>query len=102
VLGGAPLGRVGTRERWRQTIDGDVLTAPLAGWVELGWGEEETWEALGVGERLAGLERAVGLPVEGEEALRLADRPSFRIGRRRGDDASDSAERLLRALASGG
>ena len=39
ALGGQPLGVIGTRERWRTALQVDTLSAPLGGWVELGWTE---------------------------------------------------------------
>jgi hypothetical protein len=82
-LGGRALGHVGARERWRRPVSGAPLTAPLAGWVELCWGDGPTWAELGVAERFAILDRAVGLPPDGVHILLLADRPSYRFQRPR-------------------
>lgn len=98
VLGGRELGRLGNRERWRVALAGDVLSAPLGGWVDLCWGEAAAWQAAGIAERLAALDRAVGLPLEGERSLQLADRPMFRMRRERTGEACLSARSMLDAL----
>jgi hypothetical protein len=72
------------------------LSAPLAGWVELRWGDEPGATELGIAERMEALDRAVGLPPGGEQILLLGDRPAFRHERARvAGDASRSAQGLL-------
>jgi hypothetical protein len=98
-LGGRALGCAGGRERWRRDLPDAPVTAPLAGWVELGWAEQHRCEQLEVAARLAALDRAVGLPPGGEQLLLLADRPMLRFERpRKGGDPRADAELLLAAL----
>ena len=100
-LGATPLGVIGTRERWRAALEIGALSAPLGGWVELGWTEGATAsEEVGALGRLAALDRGAILPPEGAQLLRLADVPMSRFNRRyAADQARADAARLLETLS---
>jgi hypothetical protein len=92
-LGGASLGVVGNRERWRKAFPVGVLQAPLGGWIELAWSDElvsvDPIEA--VADRLALLDRHKSLPMNGEQILDLATVPMFRWSRPRSLGAAGEA-----------
>jgi hypothetical protein len=98
-LGGQPMGRVGSRDRSRHSAGDGTLTAPLAGWVDLRWGDEPSFAALGLAERFHLLDRQMGLPPAGDHLLLLADRPMQRYARVRDSGrAAEDARRLLAVL----
>lgn len=103
-LGGESLGVVGNRRRWRLRTEAGPAVMPLAGVIELAWGERLRIEPLGAGERLARLIASCAL-VPGADAalplLHLAGLPAVRFTRPRQLDAAEQAlERLLSELPS--
>jgi hypothetical protein len=100
-LGGTPLGVIGTRERWRAALEVGTLSAPLGGWVELGWAEGATAsEEVGAPGRVEALDRCTMLPPAGAQLLQLADVPMLRFNRRyAAGQAYADAARLLEALS---
>src|SRR4051794_19444017 len=52
---GEPIGRIGSRERWRMPVAPVAPELPLRGWISLEWGERVSVERLRGAERLAGL-----------------------------------------------
>jgi hypothetical protein len=96
-LGGAFLGRVGRRDRWRKAFAGTAAEAPLAGIVELTWGEgKPKLEPLDLGWRVELVGRHASMPLEGDQLLALASRPAFRLTRPRRFDAAAAAVDLVR------
>ena len=102
ILGGEDVGMLGNRVRWRLLPGGGPPCAPLAGVVQLEWGDRVAVEPLEAAERLTGLIRnSVIRPGAGDAApfLDLAALPTFRLVRPRDLGALDaSGEALLEAL----
>lgn len=102
VFGGADLGRLGSRGRWRLPA-GDVPEAvPLAGFVHLEWAERTTIEPLGAEDALSRMlaQKVVyqGTP-DSLRYLDLAALPAWRFARPRNLDRIDDANaQLLDAL----
>lgn len=99
-LGARPLGRVGSRERWRRSVDVAAAEVPLAGLVVLTWAAgEPRVVAAPVPERMAALAAHSMLPLAPERLLDLLALPAIRLSRAPGlDGAARSAERLSDAL----
>jgi hypothetical protein len=99
---GEPLGRLGTRDRWRVALDAVPVRMPLRGWVVLEWDDELSLEALPASERLLALgrQRAVRLPpTDPGGLLRLAALPGYVLRRPRDWGAlAPAADLLLRRL----
>lgn len=100
---GEPLGVVGARERWRVALGAVPSSAPLRGWVLLGWAPEIRVERVRGHARLLALppHRSVQLaPPDPAALLALSSLPVLRFSRpRRWESLRDGAERLLDALA---
>jgi hypothetical protein len=90
-VGGEYLGRIGRRERWRKPHPRRTVEAPLAGVVELAWGDEPALEPLDLGARLDLLGRHASMPMAGEQLLALAERPGYRFARPRDLAGADAA-----------
>jgi hypothetical protein len=75
VYGGQPLGRIGSRERWRIPLDPVTESAPVAAFVRLSWGESVHIEPLPGSRLLSGLYAAAAV----REAIteHLATNPSL-------------------------
>jgi hypothetical protein len=77
---------------------------PVAGFVELGWGEDVEVERLGPAAALAVLaryRRVLGLGAEFAQLLELIERPVLRLSRPRGwASAAEAGERLLDAIGA--
>jgi hypothetical protein len=99
---GTPLGVVGTRERWRMSLDRPAPSAPLGAWVVLAWGDELEATPLRAEERLRHLAsvRAVRLPpADPRLLLRLAALPAWELRRPRDlDDLRETAALLREAI----
>jgi hypothetical protein len=63
---GTAIGRIGTRDRWRETLPPVAPTLPLGGFIVLEWGPDPLVEPLPLGERLRRLAGSRGL-LAGEE-----------------------------------
>lgn len=100
---GEPMGRVGTRDRWRFALDPVPAELPLRGWITLGWGDAVTVTPLRGAERLAALipHRGVRLePTTPTALLELSELPHLRLTRpQRWDSLGDTASRLADAIA---
>ena len=96
-LGGTALGRVGSRERWRQAADGRMISCPLAGWILLEWSDgQQSLEDVPVRERLEQLGASQAAPIEPLALLDVITRPVLRFRRPRDLDlASACCDRLL-------
>ena len=102
VLGGAaPLGVVGTRERWRLPLGPVDAEVPLGGWICLAWGEDGI-EPLSAGETLAAIFASLLLRLEPTDPGALMDLvtlPSLVLRQRqRIEELGRTAERLLAQL----
>jgi hypothetical protein len=99
---GEPLGRVGTRERWRLALPPVRPELPLRGWVSLAWGDAIAIEQLSGAERLAALipHRGVRMaPTTADALLRLSALPHLRLVRpRRWRSLADATARLVEAV----
>lgn len=102
---GEPLGKVGTRERWRVPLDPIQPELPFRGWVTLEWSEEIAVEPIAGAARLPALvpHRGVFLaPPRPELLVEYAALPHWRLRRpRRSGSLREGVERLLAALTSG-
>jgi hypothetical protein len=101
---GEPLGRVGSRERWRLPLPPVAAELPLRGWITLEWGEEVAIERLSGAERLGALlpHRGVRLaPTTPQALLQLSALPHLRLVRpQKWNSLSDATSRLLDAIAT--
>jgi hypothetical protein len=92
------LGVIGARERWRLQLPQTCAEAPLAGWIELAWGEEPAKERLSVSAAFQLIARNLALrilPPDPAELLRLAGLPAWRITRPRDFTAMQYMGELL-------
>lgn len=98
TLGGEPLGHIGGRERWRRYESAAFPTAPLAGFVDLGWTDAEpALTELTSSDRLVAIGRHHVCPARPEVLLALARTPMLRYARPNGDlDATLLHDDLLR------
>jgi len=95
---GEPLGVLGTRERWRVTLDECDGAFPLRGWVFLAWGDEVSLTGVPAGSRLRRLaaERAIRLaPRDPSVLLSLAALPAFELRRPHEWSSLEDATKLL-------
>ncbi len=104
VFGGADLGRLGSRGRWRLPAGHVPEATPLAGFVHLEWAEQVAVEPLGAEEALARMlaQKVVyqGTP-DSLRYLDLAALPAWRFARPRDLERIDEANaQLLAALAA--
>jgi hypothetical protein len=99
---GAPLGVIGTRERWRLTLAPVEAEVPLAGWVSLRWDEHaEVRRPRGADRlRVLGSHRGSSLyPASPAGLIDLSGLPLLQLCRpRRWDLAGEAMHRLLDAL----
>jgi hypothetical protein len=102
IPGGEALGVVGTRERWRLTLEPVRAELPLGGWVTLRWSKEATVRRLRGSDRLRvlGAHRASTLyPPRPETLIELSSLPMIELQRpRRWDLAEEIVQRLLAAI----
>ncbi|HKP89612.1 MAG TPA: hypothetical protein VJT75_06510 [Thermoleophilaceae bacterium] len=102
ILGGEDVGMLGNRVRWRLSSGEAPPSAPLAGVVQLEWGERVLVEPLDAAERLTGLVQGSVIrpgPADAAPFLDLAALPTFRLVRPRDLGALDeSGAALLDAL----
>ncbi|HZR95097.1 MAG TPA: hypothetical protein VFA56_05345 [Gaiellaceae bacterium] len=83
---GVPLGRVGTRERWRVELRDVSPAVELAGWVWLGWGDAIEVATVGARERLRRIASQLtipNVPARADALLELAALPGFELRRPR-------------------
>jgi hypothetical protein len=101
-LGGAFIGVVGRRERWRKTVPGATPEAALGGLIELVWTDAApSLEELDLAQRIELVGRHASMPIDGEQLLALASRPALRLARPRGlDRAGLGIELLGRAIGT--
>jgi hypothetical protein len=102
--GVAPMGHVGARERWRLALGPVPASAPLRGWIVLGWGDAPSLEPIRGAQRLAVLagQRTLSLRSTRPEAvLELSALPVLRFVRPRGwKSLPEAADRLLERIAA--
>jgi hypothetical protein len=102
LLGGDPLGFLGSRERWRLRPPPTPMSAPLAGFVTLEWGEALRMEPLDARERLEHIaEHSFMGPARADQlaTLTLAALPAWRLIRPRLLDSLPAAvDELLGSL----
>jgi hypothetical protein len=101
---GEPLGRLGSRDRWRLRLGSIAPAVPLRGWITLGWGDDISALPIPPAERIAILLRHASLTVVADThpltLLELAGLPAWELVRPRSWDAVDrAAETLLAAIA---
>jgi hypothetical protein len=101
-LGGASMGIVGRRERWRKALPGAIAEAALGGFIELAWTDgPATLDELDLADRIELVGRHSSVPIDGEQLLALASRPALRLARPRGlDQAGAGIELLARAIGA--
>lgn len=99
---GAPIGRVGLRDRWRMTVAPIAPELPLRGWVILRWGDRVDVQGVRGARRLELLLPHRGIRVPPNDAailMALSELPMLVLQRpRRWKDLHRSSERLLSAL----
>jgi hypothetical protein len=102
-LGGASVGRIGRRERWRMALPGSTPEAALGGLIELVWTDgPASVEELDLQHRMELVGRHASMPIDGEQLLALASRPALRFARPRSLDQADTGIELLeRAITCG-
>ena len=99
LLGGEPLGKIGSRDRWRRPTPVRHQRAPLAGFVDLAWEPSVTVDALGVGERIRILSECHLCPPRPDALLALSSLAMLRFGRPRHlKTASSGVDLLLEQL----
>jgi hypothetical protein len=101
---GTPIGRIGTRDRWRETLPPVAAQLPLAGFVVLEWGAEPLVEPMPLQDRLRQLAGSRGLlagdepPAAWMKALRA---PMLRFSRPKDWSRMDeSMATLMAAIGS--
>jgi hypothetical protein len=101
-LGGASVGKIGRRDRWRMPLAGPTTEAALGGLVELVWTDgAASLEELDLADRLDLVGRHASMPINGEQLLALASRPALRFARPRDlDQAGAGIELLGRAIGA--
>lgn len=100
-LGATPLGRVGSRERWRSPVPVKTLSAPLRGFVVLDWLAEgpPVVETLPAADRLAQIAAHRSFTCSPDQLLDLMALPVLSFRRPQDLDAADaSLDVLLEAL----
>ncbi|HEY2652302.1 MAG TPA: hypothetical protein VGI50_10300 [Solirubrobacteraceae bacterium] len=99
---GVTIGSVGTRERWRLKLDPVAPELPLAGWITLEWGEDESFHQVAPGERFLRLVDNLTVVLEPPDpptVLELASLPMVTLRRpRRLDTLARTAESLVTHL----
>ena len=96
-LGGASIGVIGGRERWRKPVPGAPAEAPLGGLIELAWTDgAASMDELGLADRIELAGRHLSMPVDGEQLLALASRPALRFARPLNLDGAATGLELLR------
>jgi hypothetical protein len=99
---GVPLGRLGSRERWRARLPGVASASPLGGWIFLEWGTTVSVEPVSPRERLErlGAQRMIRrAPIDPSALLRLSTLPAILLRRPRSWDAlPETTEALLGSL----
>lgn len=95
-LGGASLGMIGRRERWRKALPSATAEAALGGLIELAWTDAATTlEELDLAHRIELVGRHASMPIDGEQLLALASRPALRLARPRSLDRAAAGIELL-------
>ena len=98
---GDPLGKIGTRRRWRLRVEPVELTLPLRGWIVLRWTNEASLREIGLAQRVPLVIGARALRVPPEDPawmLDLAALPAWEVGRTRGwASLEESAMLVLQA-----
>lgn len=96
-LGGASIGVIGSRERWRKAVPAAAAEAPLGGLIELVWTDEAaSIRELDLADRIELVGRHLSMPVDGEQLLALASRPALRFARPLSLDRAAGGLELLR------
>ncbi len=99
---GEPIGRVGGRDRWRVRLPEGAACLPLAGWIQLAWGDQLAVDRLSPSETFAAVARSLAIKLMPDEMtglMRLADLPGVRIRRpRRFEATENTGGHLLRAV----
>jgi hypothetical protein len=96
-LGGASIGVIGERERWRKPVPGAPAEAPLGGLIELVWTDgAASVDELDLADRIELAGRHLSMPVDGEHLLALASRPALRFARPLNLDGAATGLELLR------
>ena len=103
ALGGRITSSVRSTSRQRLLLDPCEARWPVAGFVELAWGDTIAVERLAPAAGLAALarhRRVQGLGAEFAQLLELVERPILRLSRPVGwDSAGEAVERLLEAIS---
>lgn len=103
LLGAQPLGRIGTRERWRRPVAADATAVPLGGLILLEWGDGvPEAEPAPLPDRMSALAAHQLLPLRPEAVLDLVARPAVRLRRPRGLEHVDASAAVLLAAVAGG
>jgi hypothetical protein len=107
VLGaGEPIGRVGTRERWRLALGPIATRLPLGGWIFLEWSTRLEVGRAPAARRLSTLKDQLSLfttPRDPASLLDLAALPAWELRRPQGwGSMAEAANRLLGAISSSG
>jgi hypothetical protein len=102
---GEPLGRLGSRERWRVRLGPIAPALPLCGWITLAWGDEVSVLPIPPAQRIGILLRHASLTVVADAhphtLLELAGLPAWQLVRPRSWDGVDrAAEAVLAAIAT--
>jgi hypothetical protein len=101
---GKPVGRVGARERWRVELGAVPWSAPLAGFVFLGWGDEVEVAGVTGRERLTRLSVQLTIPeipADPQGLFDLAALPALELRRPRDWSRIDEAgSALLEAIGA--
>ena len=99
---GETIGVVGTRERWRLRLAPVAAELPLAGWITLEWGDDESCHQVPPGERFLRLVDNLTVVLEPPDPptlLELASLPMVTLRRpRRLDTLAPTAEGLVAHL----
>ena len=104
VLGtGVPIGRVGTRERWRLEVGPISTQLPLRGWIFLDWSSQIEVRRAAAARRLLTIKDQLSLfttPRDPASLLDLASLPALELRRPHGwGSMADAADRLLGAIS---
>lgn len=101
-LGAQPLGRMGTRERWRRHVRATAPEATLGGLVVLDWcdGPPQAGPAT-LPDRMAALATHQLLPLRPDVVLELLALPAVRLRRPQGLEHADASAAVLLAALDG-